>query len=51
MTACASPDSTYTPTILNVETSGFGHISYPIEFGFVLPDGHACYTLVPPESL
>ena len=42
-------DSTYTPTILDVEASGFGRNSYPIEIGFVLPDGHAYCTLVRPE--
>jgi hypothetical protein len=43
--------STQTPTILDVEASGFGRSSYPIEIGFVLPDGHAYCTLVRPEPL
>ncbi len=38
-----------TPPILDVEASGFGRNSYPIEIGFVLPDGHAYCTLVRPE--
>ena len=42
-------DITYAPTILDVEASGFGRSSYPIEIGFVLPDGHAYCTLVRPE--
>ncbi len=37
------------PAVLDVEASGFGRNSYPIEVGFVLPDGHAYCTLVRPE--
>jgi hypothetical protein len=37
------------PTVLDVEASGFGRNSYPIEVGFVLPDGHAYCSLVRPE--
>lgn len=37
------------PTVLDVEASGFGRNSYPIEIGFVLPDGHTYCTLVRPE--
>jgi hypothetical protein len=37
------------PTILDVEASGFGRRSYPIEIGFVLPDGNSGCTLVRPE--
>lgn len=37
------------PTMLDVEASGFGRKSYPIEVGFVLPDGHAYCTLIRPE--
>lgn len=36
------------PTVLDVEASGFGRNSYPIEIGFVLLDGHAYCTLVRP---
>ena len=35
--------------MLDVEASGLGRNSYPIEVGFVLPDGHAYCTLVRPE--
>ncbi len=38
------------PTVLDVEASGFGRNSYPIEIGFVLPDGHAYCTLIRPEA-
>jgi hypothetical protein len=34
--------------MLDVEASGFGRHSYPIEIGFVLPDGHAFCTLIQP---
>lgn len=44
-------DTPTTPTILDIEASGFGRNSYPIEIGFVLPDGHAYCTLVRPEPL
>ncbi len=37
------------PTMLDIEASGLGHGSYPIEVGFVMPDGHAYCTLVRPE--
>jgi len=36
------------PTVLDVEASGFGRNSYPIEVGFVLPDGHTFCTLIRP---
>ena len=39
----------FSPTVLDVEASGFGRNSYPIEIGFVLPDGHTFCTLVRPE--
>jgi DNA polymerase III epsilon subunit-like protein len=37
------------PAFLDIEASGFGRHSYPIEIGFVLPDGQAWCTLVRPE--
>jgi hypothetical protein len=37
------------PAVLDVEASGFGRKSYPIEVGFVLPDGYAYCTLIRPE--
>jgi hypothetical protein len=38
------------PTVLDVEASGFGRHSYPIEVGFVLPNGHSFCTLIRPEA-
>jgi hypothetical protein len=43
------PAPTFAPTVLDVEASGFGRNSYPIEVGYVLPDGHTYCTLVRPE--
>jgi hypothetical protein len=43
----ASPP--FPPTILDIEASGFGLGSYPIEVGFVLPDGSAWCSLVKPD--
>ncbi|MDF1643612.1 MAG: hypothetical protein P1U80_05450 [Pseudomonadales bacterium] len=37
-----------TPTIIDVEASGFGAGSYPIEIGFVLPDGATTCFLIKP---
>lgn len=37
------------PTVLDVEASGFGRNSYPIEIGYVLPDGKTFCTLIRPE--
>jgi hypothetical protein len=37
------------PAIIDVEASGFGSRSYPIEIGFVLPDGRLECTLIRPE--
>ena len=38
------------PCVLDIEASGFGHGSYPIEVGYVLPDGRAWCTLIRPEA-
>ncbi|QDL55583.1 hypothetical protein [Rhodoferax aquaticus] len=38
------------PTVLDVEASGFGRNSYPIEVGFALPNGHTFCTLIRPEA-
>jgi hypothetical protein len=38
------------PCVLDIEASGFGRGSYPIEIGFVLPDGTAYCTLVVPDE-
>ena len=45
-----SPSPTAAPTVLDIEASGLGRSSYPIEVGYVLPDGHAYCTLVQPED-
>jgi len=37
------------PTVLDIEASGFGRHSYPIEVGYVLPDGHCFCTLIRPQ--
>lgn len=37
------------PAVLDIEASGLGRDSYPIEIGFVLPDGGGYCTLVRPE--
>jgi hypothetical protein len=37
------------PIVLDVEASGFGRQSYPIEVGFVLPNGTAFCTLIRPQ--
>ncbi len=36
------------PTVIDVEASGFGKGSYPIEVGFVLPDGRSECMLIRP---
>lgn len=36
------------PSILDVEASGFGRNSYPIEVGYVLPDGSSYCCLIRP---
>jgi len=38
------------PPIMDIEASGFGAGSYPIEIGFVLSNGDAYCTLIAPES-
>jgi hypothetical protein len=36
------------PCVLDIEASGFGRHSYPIEVGYVMPDGRAACMLVRP---
>ncbi|MET0382019.1 MAG: hypothetical protein ABW032_01215 [Burkholderiaceae bacterium] len=38
------------PCVMDIEASGFGRGSYPIEIGFVLPDGTAYCTLIQPDE-
>lgn len=37
------------PCVLDVEASGFGRNSYPVEVGVALPDGRALCTLIRPQ--
>lgn len=37
------------PAVLDIEASGFGRRSYPIEVGCILPDGQSFCTLIRPE--
>ncbi|GAA5214281.1 hypothetical protein ACFSJ3_04425 [Corallincola platygyrae] len=44
-------DNSFVPIIIDVEASGFGTGSYPIEIGFALPDHERhCYLIRPAES-
>jgi hypothetical protein len=38
------------PAILDIEASGFGTGSFPIEIGLVMPDGESFCTLIRPEA-
>ena len=40
-----APDA---PAVMDIEASGFGRDSYPVEIGFVLPDGQTWCTLIRP---
>lgn len=40
----------FTPTILDIEASGFGKGSYPIEVGFITSDKQLQCTLIKPEA-
>jgi hypothetical protein len=42
--------ATALPCVLDIEASGFGRASCPIEVGWVLPDGRARCTLVRPAA-
>jgi len=44
------PPSNALPCVLDIEASGFGRSSYPIEVGYVLPDGRAACMLVRPAA-
>ena len=43
-----APD--HPPSIMDIEASGFGLGSYPIEIGIVMPEGRAWCSLVRPEA-
>ena len=47
--APAADDRSALPAILDIEASGFGLGSYPIEVGFVLADSQAWCSLIRPE--
>lgn len=36
------------PAVLDIEASGFGRDSYPVEVGYVLPNGHSYCSLIRP---
>lgn len=44
------PSQVALPCVLDIEASGFGRGSYPIEIGFVLPDGTAYCSLILPDA-
>ena len=44
----APPDLVDAPAVMDIEASGFGQSSYPIEIGFVLPDGETYCSLIRP---
>lgn len=44
----ATAPATDAPAVLDIEASGFGRDSYPVEVGFVLPDGQTYCTLIRP---
>lgn len=49
--ASAAPESPpWPPAVLDLEASGFGRDSYPIEVGLVLADGRAWCSLIKPEA-
>lgn len=43
------PSSPVIPAVIDLEASGFGSNSYPIEVGFALPNGRLACTLIRPE--
>lgn len=43
-----TPAIQWPPCVLDIEASGFGRHSYPIEIGYVMPDGRASCMLVRP---
>jgi hypothetical protein len=45
-----TPDIAAPPAIIDLEASGFGRGSYPIEVGFILSDGQTYCTLIRPAE-
>ena len=48
MSQALTADPHCLPCVIDIEASGFGGRSYPIEVGYVLPDGRAACMLVRP---
>lgn len=46
----SAPASRLPPCVLDIEASGFGRNSYPIEVGYVMPDGRGVCMLVQPMA-
>jgi hypothetical protein len=49
-TIASDPAHAVLPCVIDIEASGFGAGSYPIEVGFVLPDGTAYCSLIAPDA-
>lgn len=49
-TSSSRAPADFPPAILDIEASGFGLGSYPIEVGFVQPDGQTWCSLVKPQT-
>jgi len=45
---CSAVNEPLVPIVIDVEASGFGRGSYPIEVGFVMPDGSTQCSLIKP---
>ena len=45
---CTSLEPEFAPAIIDLEASGFGRHSYPIEIGYVLADGSSYCSLIAP---
>ncbi len=50
MTIAHDLDPRLAPIVIDIEASGFGRGSYPIEIGFVLPDGRGDCMLIRPAD-
>lgn len=50
MPTALAPAAAVAPAILDIEASGFGRHSYPIEVGYVLPDGSSFCSLIRPAA-
>ena len=50
MTTVVEPSGSQPHCVIDIEASGFGRNSYPIEVGYVLPDGRARCMLIKPAG-